>query len=100
MLHAFALGIQALGIDISTPLSISAIVLAFASVASILLPPSYGAGPLAAILFVFSLFGISETDALAYGTLWWLISQVPAALTGVPSFWLLKSPETKGLHHE
>ena len=90
MLYSFALGIEALGIEVALPFSISAIILAFAALASILLPPSYGAGPAAAIVFVFALFNLSEAQALAYSTIWWLISQVPAALTGLPSFWLLK----------
>ena len=95
MLYSFALGLQALGIETALPLSMSALVLAFASLAAILLPPSYGAGPAAAIAFVFALFHLSETEALAYSSIWWIISQVPPTITGIPAFWLLKKPKTE-----
>ena len=48
--------------------------------------PTYGAGPAAASVFVLSLFGVPQATALAFAALWWLISQVPCALIGVPAF--------------
>ena len=93
MVFSFALGFWALGIDIPTPWTASAVMLGFSALAAVLIPPTYGAGPAAASVFVLSLFGIPQATALAFAALWWLISQVPCALIGVPCIWLLKGSE-------
>jgi hypothetical protein len=41
---------------------------------------------------ILGLFGLPPEAALAYGAAYWLISQVPAVLMGVPaSLWLQRS---------
>ena len=90
MLFSFVLGLWAIGIYPAAPWGTVCIVLAFSAVAAVALPPSYGAGPAAAILFVFSLLGIQDELALSYSAIWWILSQVPTLITGVPSLWLIK----------
>ena len=90
MIYSFSLGFDALGIELYDSWTCSSLILGFSAFAAVALPPSYGAGPAAASIFVLSMVGVSEEYALAYSTIWWLISQVPAALFGVPSVWLIK----------
>ncbi|MAA78817.1 MAG: hypothetical protein CL916_06120 [Deltaproteobacteria bacterium] len=90
MLFSFVLGLWAIGINPIAPWGTVCIVLAFSAVAAVALPPSYGAGPAAAILFVFSLLEIQDESALSYAAIWWILSQVPTLITGVPSLWLIK----------
>ena len=52
-----------------------------------LLPPSYGAGPAAAAVFVLSAFGLSNDEALAYSVGWWMTAQLPAVALGLPAFY-------------
>jgi uncharacterized membrane protein YbhN (UPF0104 family) len=93
MVFSFALGFWALGIDIPTPWTAAAVMLGFSALAAIILPPTYGAGPAAAAVFVLSVFGIEQPVALAYSAIWWLISQVPCAIVGIPCIWMLKTSE-------
>ena len=81
MIAAFALASSALGLDLPAPWMMSGIVLGLSALSSLVLPPTYGAGPAAAAVFVFGLFGVPAADALAYSSLWWVISQIPAALS-------------------
>ena len=87
MLFAFALLFPALGIDVPLPALAAAGVLAISSLAAVLLPPSYGAGPAAAAVFVLSAFGLSNDDALAYSVGWWMTAQLPAVALGLPAFY-------------
>ncbi len=87
MIGAFAMLFPAVGIAVALPMLAASGVLAISSLASVLLPPSYGAGPAAAAVFVLGAFGLPAEDALAYCVGWWLVSQVPAVLLGVPAFY-------------
>jgi uncharacterized protein (TIRG00374 family) len=93
MIFAFSMGFWALGIDIPTPWTAAAVMLGASALASIILPPTYGAGPAAAAVFILSLFGVPQSVALAYSAVWWLISQLPCAMIGVPCIWLLRKSE-------
>ena len=90
MIASFALGFWALGIDLSNPWTIAGLILGFSALASIVLPPTYGAGTTAAAIFVLGMMGISEEQAIAYSVVWWLISQLPAMALGIPSLWVLR----------
>ena len=90
MIAAFALIFPALNIAIIDPWTISGLILGISAVASIVLPPTYAAGNTASAIFVLTLFQIDESAAIAYSTLWWIISQVPAAILGIPSLWRLQ----------
>jgi len=87
MVIAFTLLFPALGIDVPLPALAASGVLAISSLASVLLPPSYGAGPAAASVLVLGAFGLSADDALAYSVGWWQVSQLPAMLLGLPAFY-------------
>jgi uncharacterized membrane protein YbhN (UPF0104 family) len=87
MVGAFALAFPAVGLDIPLPMLAAAGVLAISSVASIVLPPSFGASPATASVAVLAVFGVSQGDALAYAAAWWLVSQVPATIIGLPCLW-------------
>ena len=87
MVLAFALAFPAVGLDIPLPMLAAAGVLAISSVASIVLPPSFGASPATASVAVLAVFGVNQGDALAYAAAWWIISQVPATLIGLPCLW-------------
>lgn len=87
MVGAFALAFRAVGLDVPMPMLAAAGVLAISSIASIALPPSFGASPATASVAVLAVFGVSQTDALAYAVAWWLVSQVPATLIGLPCLW-------------
>ena len=93
MVESFAIGLEAAGIDTPSPWTLSALVLGLSAVAAVALPPTYGAGPAAASVFILSLFGVSQEAALSYSALWWVLSQVPAAVFGIPCLWLLRRPE-------
>ena len=87
MVFAFAVLFPAVSIEVPLPALAASGVLAISSLASVLLPPSYGAGPAAAAVLVLGAFGLSAEDALAYSVGWWMVSQVPAVLLGVPAFY-------------
>lgn len=81
---AFALLLPAVGLAVPLPLLAAAGVLAISSVASVVLPPTYAAGPAAASVAVLAVFGVDQAGALAYAAGYWLVSQVPAAILGLP----------------
>lgn len=87
MVGAFALAFPAVGVEVPLPMLAAAGVLAISSVASIVLPPSFGASPATASVAVLAVFGVGAPDALAYAAAWWIISQVPATLIGLPCLW-------------
>ena len=91
MVASFAMALIALGIAIPNPWAISGLILGFSALASIVLPPTYGAGTTAACVFVLGLFGIDQSLALAYSALWWLVSQVPATILGLPCLIALRN---------
>jgi len=93
MISSFVLALHAMGIAIEDPFGTISIILGFSAIAAVALPPSYGAGPGAAIAFVFSLLHLSDEQALTYAALWWLLSQIPTLITGLPSFWMIRKRE-------
>ena len=84
MIASFALGFSVIGLDIAGPWMISGIILGISAISSVVLPPTYGAGHAAASVFLLGLCNIDSSIAIAYATLWWLISQIPTALVGIP----------------
>ena len=81
---AFALALPAVGLDVPLPWLAASGILAISSLASVVLPPTYAAGPAAASIAVLALFGVDQAGAVAYAGAWWILSQVPAALLGLP----------------
>ena len=84
MIAAFAMALPAVGVEVPMPALAASGVLALSSLAAVALPPGYGAGPAAASAGVLSLFGVDPAGALAYAGAWWIISQVPATVIGIP----------------
>lgn len=96
MIAAFAFGFWILPLESSLvdmnglmAWSLSGLVLGISAISAIVLPPTYGAGNAAAAIFILGLFGFDENNALAFAAIWWLISQVPTVLLGLPSLWLV-----------
>jgi len=89
MVAAFAIALPAVGVEVGAPFLAAAAVLGLSAIAAVVLPPSYGAGPAAASLAVLSTAGASEADALAFAGAYWVLSQLPALLFGLPSMWSL-----------
>ena len=71
--------------------SSSGLILGISAVSAIVLPPTYVRSA-AASIFILGLFGFDETNALAFSGIWWLISQVPTVILGLPSLWLSSQP--------
>ena len=90
MLISFACIFYCLGIPCDLPFTVSTLVLGVSAVAAFALPPSYGAGPAASAILVFSIFQLSEEAALAYAAIWWILSQGPSLFFGIPALWFLK----------
>ena len=94
MVGAFAMALTAVGIAVPYPWVAAATILLLSSVAAIGLPPALAAGPALASMAVLPLFGVgdiqdlnalsSNPQILAYTGAYWIISQVPAALFGIP----------------
>lgn len=108
MIASFAMGFEMLGLESSlvefTPLltwSLSGLVLGLSAIASIVFPQTYGAGSAAASVFILGFFGFDQTQALGFASIWWIISQVPAVILGLPSLWLLRksSPQITAPDH-
>ena len=102
MIASFAMGFEMLGLESSlvdfTPMltwSLSGLVLGLSAIASIVFPQTYGAGSAAASVFILGFFGFDQTQALGFASVWWIISQVPAVLLGLPSLWLLRKTTTQ-----
>ena len=87
MVAAFAMLFPAVGVSVPLPILAAAGILGMSSLAAVVLPPSFGAGPAAAAVFVLGAFGLGQADALAYSVGWWMVSQVPATLLGLPAFY-------------
>ena len=81
---AFALLLPAVGLDVPLPFLAASGVLAVSALASIVLPPTYGAGPAAASVAVLAAFGVDAAGALAFAAGYWVVSQAPAAVLGLP----------------
>ena len=86
-LMGFALALPAVGLDLPLPWLAAAGVLALSSVAAVVLPPTFAAGPAAVSVGVLAVFGVSRTDALAYSVAYWLVAHAPAVVIGLPFLW-------------
>lgn len=86
-LAGFALALPAVGLDLPLPWLAAAGVLALSSVAAVVLPPTFAAGPAAVSVGVLAVFGVSRTDALAYSVAYWLVAHAPAVAIGLPLLW-------------
>ena len=75
--------LPALHLDV--PFSLLAVcgVIGVGSFASVVLPPSFGAGTAATSVFVLGFFGVSEPAALAFTALSWVANTVPPLLCGL-----------------
>jgi len=99
LVTAFALGLPAVGLG-ELPWMAAAGVLGISSLAAVVLPPGYGAGPAAASALVLGALGASRGDALAYAAVYWVLSQAPAVVLGVPPLaWLNKAAPGKEVSH-
>lgn len=96
-LGGFTAGQPAVGLHIEAPWLAASGVLAFSSVAAVVLPLTMGAGPAAASALVLGAFGVDAASALAYAGAWWLVAHIPAVALGLPALWgrsLARGPET------
>lgn len=84
---AFAAGLPAIGLHDVPALAAGAQVLAVSSLASVLLPPSWGLGPAAASKLVLGAYGVPAEEALLYAGVYWLIAHLPFLAIGLPSLW-------------
>lgn len=84
---AFAAGLPAAGLDTVPALAAGSQVLAVSSLASVLLPPSWGVGPAAASKLVLGTYGVPPEEALVYAGVYWLIAHLPFLAIGLPSLW-------------
>ena len=87
MIASFSCLFPALGIQVSLPWLAASGILALSSVASVVLPPGFGAGPAAASVAVLAVFGLDSASALAYAAGYWFVANIPAVLTGLPALW-------------
>jgi hypothetical protein len=84
---AFSLALPAAGVNLPRPDLAASMVLGVASIAAVLLPPTFAAGPAAASAAVLPLFGASHEAAIAYAGAYWLVAHVPAITAGLPCLW-------------
>ncbi len=84
---AFSIALLAAGVQLSRPDLAASMVLATASIAAVLLPPTFAAGPAAASAAILPLFGVSHEGAIAYAGAYWLVAHVPAITMGLPCLW-------------
>jgi len=87
LVAAFAAGLPAVGLHDLPAVATASQVLAISSLASVLLPPSWGVGPAAASRLVLTAAGHSAEEALVYAGVYWLIAHVPFLAIGLPSLW-------------
>ncbi len=87
MVAAFITGFYAAGLEVELPFLAAAGILAISSVAALVLPPSFGAGPAAASIAVLTVFGVDQTGALLYAAAYWFIANIPAVVLGIPAVW-------------
>ncbi len=83
-LATYAILIRALGLPIGAPWFAAGVVMAVTAVASLVLPPSLGAGTAAASVAALGLFGVDEPRALAYAALVWIVGNLPTVVLGLP----------------
>jgi len=83
-LTSYAILVLALDLPVFGPWTAAGAVMASSAVASLVLPPSLGAGTAAASVFVLGLFGVNEPTALAYAALVWLVGTLPSVVLGMP----------------
>lgn len=86
-LGAYTLLVHALGLQVDRPLLAASVYVMVGAFASVILPPSLGAGPASAAVFSLYLFGVGEARALAFAALAWAIATVPSLLLGFPPLW-------------
>lgn len=86
-LGGYTLGLPAVGLDLPLPWLVASGVLALSSVAAVVLPPTFAAGPAAVSAAVLAVFGGTRADALAYAGAWWLVAHLPAVMLGLPFLW-------------
>lgn len=87
MLAAAAALFPMLGLPVPLPGLAAAGVMAGASVAGVVLPPGFGAGPAAVSVALLAPLGITETGALAYAAGFWLVGSLPTVVLGLPALW-------------
>ncbi|MDG1479409.1 MAG: lysylphosphatidylglycerol synthase domain-containing protein [Myxococcota bacterium] len=87
MLAAAAALFPMLRLPVPLPGLAAAGMMAGASVAGVVLPPGFGAGPAAVSVVLLAPLGITETGALAYAAGFWLLGSLPTVLLGLPALW-------------
>lgn len=83
-LTTYYLLLRALQLDLGDPWFAAGSIMALSAVASLVLPPSLGAGTAASSVAALGLFGIGEPRALAYAALVWLVGNIPTVVLGLP----------------
>ncbi len=83
-LTTYYLLLRALHLDVADAWFAAAAVMALSAVASLVLPPSLGAGTAASAVAALGLFGIGDHEALAYAALVWLVGNLPTVALGLP----------------
>lgn len=79
--------LPAMGLTPPVPLLAVSGVIAVGSLAAVVLPPSLGAGPAAAAVFVLGFFGVGEAEALGFAALSWTANSVPPLVLGIGPLW-------------
>lgn len=85
----FAALLPTVGLELEPDMPLMAVsgVVAFGALSAIVLPPSLGAGPAVAAVFVFGMFGVSEDQALAFAAMSWIANTAPVVLLGFVPLW-------------
>jgi hypothetical protein len=83
-LTTYYLLLRALQLDLSDPWFAAGAVMALSAVASLVLPPSLGAGTAASSVAALGLLGVGDHRALAYAALVWLVGNIPTVILGLP----------------
>ncbi len=83
-LASYAILVRALDLPVPSAWTAAGVVMALSSVASLVLPPSLGAGTAASSVIALGLLGVDEPTALAYAALVWLAGNLPVVVLGLP----------------
>ncbi len=83
-LCSYAVLVVALELPVASPWTAAGAVMALSAVASLVLPPSMGAGTAASSVFALGLLGVGEASALAFAALVWLVGTLSALFLGLP----------------
>jgi uncharacterized membrane protein YbhN (UPF0104 family) len=83
-LCSYAILVKALGLPVASPWMAAGAVMALSAVASLVLPPSMGAGTAASSVFALGLLGVPEAPAIAFAALVWLVGTMTALTLGLP----------------